>query len=106
MCKIEGCKNIGQGRGKCSDCRNPRRNPICGKHDVRKHIPKKIIEKLRKEKNCYYCDVMLVRGWRGKKNNPDMLTIDHKIPVSKGGESTEGNLVASCNKCNQDKSDN
>jgi len=41
---------------------------------------------------CHYC---------GKKGD----TVDHIIPVCKGGKFTEENLVCCCSKCNSDKSD-
>jgi len=42
---------------------------------------------------CFYCG----RGGQ-------LLTIDHKHPVSLGGGNKERNLVLSCLKCNQEKS--
>ncbi|MEW5908481.1 MAG: HNH endonuclease [Thermodesulfobacteriota bacterium] len=34
---------------------------------------------------------------------PNELTMDHIIPVSRGGKSTKGNLVPSCKTCNTKK---
>lgn len=34
----------------------------------------------------------------------DELTMDHKIPIARGGRSTRGNVVPSCRACNQRKS--
>lgn len=34
-----------------------------------------------------------------------MLSVDHVIPVSKGGTWDKKNLVTSCSKCNNDKGD-
>ncbi len=31
------------------------------------------------------------------------LTLDHIVPVSRGGRSTRGNLVVACRKCNAEK---
>lgn len=39
-----------------------------------------------------------------KKLNLKTMTMDHVIPISKGGENVEDNLVALCESCNQDKS--
>lgn len=47
---------------------------------------------LRDDYTCQYC------GERGKK-----LECDHVIPVSKGGEHIEANLVTACFKCNRSK---
>lgn len=43
---------------------------------------------------CYYC---------GKKFLPKMLTMDHIVPISRGGKSTKGNVVPCCKSCNTDK---
>ncbi len=50
----------------------------------------------RLSNECYYCHKPL--GRREK-------TIDHKIPLSRGGEHTYSNLVVACKQCNNDKSD-
>ncbi len=44
---------------------------------------------------CHYC---------GKRFSPEELTLDHIIPVARGGRSTKGNLVVSCRNCNRTKS--
>jgi 5-methylcytosine-specific restriction enzyme A len=43
---------------------------------------------------CYYC-----------KNpfKPKELTMDHIVPLSRGGLSTKGNVVPSCKECNNKK---
>jgi 5-methylcytosine-specific restriction endonuclease McrA len=43
---------------------------------------------------CYYC---------GKKFPAKELTMDHLVPLARGGTSTKGNIVASCKVCNRDK---
>lgn len=43
---------------------------------------------------CHYC---------GKTFPPDELTMDHIIPVVRGGTSTKGNVVPACFACNQSK---
>lgn len=45
---------------------------------------------------CYYC---------GKVLKENEVTADHKIPVSRGGETIIENLAICCYDCNQDKSD-
>ena len=43
---------------------------------------------------CYYC----------KETFPkEELTLDHIVPVARGGRSTRGNLVVCCRPCNQAK---
>jgi 5-methylcytosine-specific restriction enzyme A len=43
---------------------------------------------------CYYC---------GKMFKPAELTMDHLVPVARGGKSTPGNLVPACKECNNKK---
>ena len=43
---------------------------------------------------CYYCR---------KKINPKDLTMDHVVPVIRGGKSTKGNVVPVCKECNNQK---
>jgi 5-methylcytosine-specific restriction endonuclease McrA len=43
---------------------------------------------------CYYCDEKV-----GFKD----LTMDHIIPLTRGGRSTKDNLVPCCKKCNNEK---
>lgn len=45
---------------------------------------------------CIYCDKKL------SKNN---ITADHIIPLSKGGNNSKANLIASCKKCNLERED-
>ncbi len=43
---------------------------------------------------CYYC---------GEKFKPAELTMDHLIPLVRGGRSVQGNLVPACKECNSKK---
>jgi 5-methylcytosine-specific restriction endonuclease McrA len=43
---------------------------------------------------CYYCKSAVP---------PKELTMDHIVPVTRGGKSTKGNLVPCCKKCNTQK---
>jgi 5-methylcytosine-specific restriction enzyme A len=43
---------------------------------------------------CHYC---------GKKYSAGELTMDHLVPVARGGKSTKGNVVPACKKCNTEK---
>jgi 5-methylcytosine-specific restriction enzyme A len=46
------------------------------------------------EGTCHYC---------GEKFMAKELTMDHIVPISRGGKSHRGNLVPSCKKCNVNK---
>ncbi len=43
---------------------------------------------------CYYCK---------SPTPPKELTMDHVVPVSRGGRSTKGNVVPACKECNNKK---
>ena len=43
---------------------------------------------------CYYC---------GSATAPKALTMDHIVPISRGGKSTRGNVVPCCKTCNTAK---
>lgn len=46
---------------------------------------------------CHYC---------GQKFPSDELTMDHVIPIARGGTSTKNNLVTACKDCNNLKKQN
>jgi len=43
---------------------------------------------------CAYCGRKFARG---------ELTMDHVVPIARGGRSTRGNVVPACKPCNDDK---
>ncbi len=43
---------------------------------------------------CYYC---------GRKVSARELTMDHIVPIIRGGKSTKGNVVPVCKECNSRK---
>jgi len=43
---------------------------------------------------CHYC---------GRPTLPGELTMDHIVPISRGGKSTKGNAVPCCKECNTNK---
>lgn len=43
---------------------------------------------------CYFC---------GRHFRPGELTMDHLVPLARGGTSSKGNLVACCKECNSKK---
>ena len=46
------------------------------------------------EETCYYCR---------RKALPGELTMDHIVPIVRGGKSTKNNIVPACKKCNNEK---
>lgn len=43
---------------------------------------------------CHYC---------AEKFSPEELTMDHVVPIARGGKSSKGNLVPACKACNSKK---
>jgi|SRR5579863_935684 len=43
---------------------------------------------------CHYC---------GRRFKPSDLTLDHVVPLARGGKSTKGNTVPACKECNNKK---
>lgn len=43
---------------------------------------------------CFYCEETF---------ESEELTMDHKVPVSRGGKSTKSNIVIACKTCNTNK---
>ena len=43
---------------------------------------------------CHYC---------GTSFQPDQLSMDHVVPLARGGKSTKGNVVPACMECNGKK---
>ena len=43
---------------------------------------------------CHYCSENFTRG---------QLTMDHIVPLARGGKSTKGNVVVACKNCNNQK---
>ena len=43
---------------------------------------------------CHYC---------GRKFSPEELSMDHVVPLVRGGKSSRGNVVPACKECNNSK---
>ncbi len=44
-----------------------------------------------------------VCGYCGRPTPPRELTMDHIVPLSRGGRSTKGNVIPACKTCNTKK---
>lgn len=51
-------------------------------------------QNLIQKTHCYYCNVSIQR---------EDVTMDHIVPISRGGKSSKGNLVPCCHPCNEQK---
>jgi 5-methylcytosine-specific restriction endonuclease McrA len=62
---------------------------------------------LRDAGRCQICGRPLNPDVRGvtQDDDPDRMTMDHVIPVSKGGTHTYDNVRAACYECNSEKGD-
>ncbi|HNT76476.1 MAG TPA: HNH endonuclease [Anaerolineae bacterium] len=61
---------------------------------------------LRRDKyTCAYCGVQVGDYRQGRIVDRTDFSVDHVIPVSKGGKNTWGNTVCACAACNQRKAD-
>ena len=70
------------------------------KHLAREKLKAQELKKSQWWKNeiakgiCHYC---------GKQFKSEDLTMDHIVPISRGGKSTKGNIVPCCKNCNNEK---
>ena len=63
-------------------------------------------EKARKLRRTNWWNAKIQKGlcsYCGKKVGADQLTMDHIVPISRGGRSNKGNIVPSCKECNSKK---
>jgi len=71
-----------------------------------KHVAKERV-KARDLRNSNWWKTILTKGichYCNKKFKKDELTMDHIVPVARGGKSTKGNCVPCCKQCNNEKS--
>lgn len=61
-------------------------------HNGRNDLTAEQIRQIKSTGICYYCNEQF-----------DNLSIDHVVPLSKGGENTLSNVVAACIQCNKRK---
>jgi 5-methylcytosine-specific restriction endonuclease McrA len=52
---------------------------------------------------CYYCSKLMEFEWKPGIYQPDYAEIEHKVPLSKGGEHSYDNCVLACTECNGEK---
>lgn len=62
---------------------------------------------MRDKGMCWYCgqylDMSDSINWRRVREHKNAAVIDHVVPLSRGGDSSDENLVASCWRCNNEK---
>lgn len=60
------------------------------------------VQRILSARVCYYCGVG-IEALLGDKKHPCKATLDHRVPISRGGRTEESNLVAACLACNLEK---
>ncbi len=55
---------------------------------------------LQSDGHCYYCRAPLSEGLHAR-----LATVDHKLPLSRGGTDSKANTVLACDVCNREKGD-
>jgi 5-methylcytosine-specific restriction endonuclease McrA len=67
---------------------------------------KKEREKAQKLKQSSWWRQLVAKGicsYCGEKKKPTELTMDHVVPIARGGVSVPSNIVIACKSCNQNK---
>jgi 5-methylcytosine-specific restriction endonuclease McrA len=82
-------KQLQQTRIKTTRHNNRRRASL--KNAEKRFISSNELKKLLRQP-CFYC------------NSSERITIDHIVPLSRGGRHSIGNLISACHKCNSVKS--
>lgn len=59
----------------------------------------------RDGRRCHYCGCIVIERSQTEKLQQNTLTIDHKVPRSRGGTNHPDNLVVACFQCNHAKGD-
>lgn len=86
------------------DIRNRRRARKAGNDsNGRQFMPRGYMQKLttRQRNKCTYCSVEMTLPWNASV--PTSRTIDHVVPISKGGAHSWDNVVLACHQCNARK---
>jgi len=77
-----------------------------GDHDaVQRHI-KIEREKAKKLRKSSWWETQIQKGlchFCQQSVGPESLTMDHLVPLARGGKSTRGNIVPACPACNKQK---
>ena len=88
-------------REKCRDAEMVCQQLSKKKMNSLNNAKKKLKRILAKQKGkCFYCDC---RTYRQEQKLLPVATVDHVIPLSKGGTHSIKNLVVACSDCNQAK---
>ena len=76
---------------------------MAARSSTQKQAMWKNMAKRRDISRCHYCGVGISR--RLPQGDPKAATLDHVVPLAKGGEWKLYNLVPACRACNMKKAD-
>lgn len=66
------------------------------------HTASDVAAQFRRQKGrCYYCDCKMT----ARRNQPNTRTVDHVVPIARGGSNGPENIVIACAACNFSKQD-
>lgn len=57
------------------------------------------VQHQRQHGKCYYCDCKMIKS----PHKPNSATVDHVVPLDRGGRNSPDNLVIACRSCNSSK---
>jgi 5-methylcytosine-specific restriction endonuclease McrA len=78
---------------------------LTGKRDTLKLGKAKIKFHKRSGRRCWYCGNPVAFDRRAKTAKERFATVDHQMPLSRGGYDKRDNKVTACISCNQEKAD-
>ena len=111
LCASRGARRGGRSRRRAV---RPRRRPGSAGGRLRLGAPgegmkapqrRKLFDRIyaRDGGRCVYCGAIARRPGPGVRRTPDLATLDHVVPRSKGGRLECGNLVLACRACNNER---
>ena len=73
---------------------------------IDEHVIKREKEKARRLRKTHWWSQRVQRGvcyYCNREVGPEQLTMDHVVPLIRGGKSKKGNIVPACKECNNKK---
>lgn len=71
----------------------------CARRQAAGSVPVAVVKRILSARICFYCGVG-IEPLLGDKKHPCKATLDHRVPIGRGGRTGESNLVAACLACN------
>ena len=74
----------------------------CARRQGAGSVSSTVVKRILSARVCHYCGVG-IEALVGDKKHPCKATLDHRVPIGRGGRTEESNLVAACLACNLEK---